>query len=396
MTDESMQRGRSNSSTTDNIVWDKKLHSVKLDFQNVKLYGREKEIDILRETYNRSMLKKGDKQLKDVVFVYGYSGVGKTALVETLRCEGAIMVAGKFDQTIRSEPFSAIVEALSELGDFVLTYNSYKLRALRDELKENFSKKRGELEAVCNLVPRIKDVLGLQDSTRTHDLTELDYQSRSFAKLTEGCQIFLRVVCHSLDNGGVVLFIDDLQWSDVASLELIKDISTDVGNNGLVFVGAYRDNEVDNVHPLATQLHQMEAQGSVNCIQLYIGDLDLVSVNKVIADAMHSNSMEPLKDLANIVYKKTDGNAFFVIQFLRSLQNDGLLFFSMDSFGWVWDAATIEAETAICENIVDFMASKIQLLVCVLFNVVTPAFKHTFISLPLASCSTASRRDGGD
>ena len=346
---------------------DRKLHSVKLDFKNVKLHGRDKEIKTLREVYNRALLRNNpnSKEPKEVVFVYGYSGVGKSALVETLRDVGAIMVAGKFDQKIRSEPFSAIVEALSELCDYILAYDSNKLSDLRVKLKEKFSKKEGELKAVCNLVPKISEVVGLgEEETRKRDQGKSEgTRSGAFTKMKEGCLLFLQVVCMSSLGAMITLFIDDLQWGDVASIDLIKDIATDDDNNSLLFVGAYRDNEVDDVHPLAVQLRQLEAMGSITNVQLYIGELDLVSVNKIIADAMHSTSMEPLKELANIVYKKTEGNAFFLIQFLRGLQKDGLVYYSMEKFSWKWDAATIEAETAVSENIVDFMAGKIRQLV---------------------------------
>jgi predicted ATPase len=362
-----MQPTRKDSTQKEAYLLDRKLHSVKLDFKNVKLHGRDKEIKTLREVYNRALLRinPNSKEPKEVVFVYGYSGVGKSALVETLRDVGAIMVAGKFDQKIRSEPFSAIVEALSELCDYILAYDSNKLSDLRVKLKEKFSKKEGELKAVCNLVPKISEVVGLgEEETRKRDQGKSEgTRSGAFTKMKEGCLLFLQVVCMSSLGAMITLFIDDLQWGDVASIDLIKDIATDDDNNSLLFVGAYRDNEVDDVHPLAVQLRQLEAMGSITNVQLYIGELDLVSVNKIIADAMHSTSMEPLKELANIVYKKTEGNAFFLIQFLRGLQKDGLVYYSMEKFSWKWDAATIEAETAVSENIVDFMAGKIRQLV---------------------------------
>jgi histidine kinase len=345
---------------------DRKLHSVKLDFKNVKLYGRENEIKTLREVYNRSILRRTNvKQPKEVVFVYGYSGVGKSALVETLRAEGAMMVAGKFDQKIRSAPFSAIVEALSELCDYILAYNLDDLSALRANFKEKFVKRKQQLFAVCNLVPKISEVMGVEEEVRKHYYTGTSAGTRSgaFTNLKEGCQLFLQVACDKKDEGNFILFIDDLQWGDVASIDLIKDISTDANINGMLFVGAYRVNEVDSVHPLAIQLRQMEVQGSVNNVQLNVGDLDVVSVNKIIADAMHSTSMEPLKDLSILVHRKTGGNAFFVIQFLRALQKDGLLYYSMETFAWVWDTAIIQKETSMNENVVDFMASKIRQLV---------------------------------
>jgi predicted ATPase len=246
-----------------------------------------------------------------------------------------------------------------------LAYDSNKLSDLRVKLKEKFSKKEGELKAVCNLVPKISEVVGLgEEETRKRDQGKSEgTRSGAFTKMKEGCLLFLQVVCMSSLGAMITLFIDDLQWGDVASIDLIKDIATDDDNNSLLFVGAYRDNEVDDVHPLAVQLRQLEAMGSITNVQLYIGELDLVSVNKIIADAMHSTSMEPLKELANIVYKKTEGNAFFLIQFLRGLQKDGLVYYSMEKFSWKWDAATIEAETAVSENIVDFMAGKIRQLV---------------------------------
>jgi predicted ATPase/signal transduction histidine kinase/CheY-like chemotaxis protein len=157
----------------------------------------------------------------------------------------------------------------------------------------------------------------------------------------------------------LVLFLDDLQWTDAASLQLLQLLMTAADCSHLFVIGAYRANEVDATHPLMVALHQLRQAGVV-VNDLVLGPLDGSDGNQLIADALVS-SPERTRPLAALVLAKTAGNPFFINEFLKSLDAEELLKFDFEQMAWQWDLGHIQAR-GLTDNVVELMTAKVRKL----------------------------------
>ena len=309
-----------------------------------KLYGRQAEIEQLLAAYERCA-----NGGKEIMLVSGYSGTGKSALVREIhkpitRNRG-YFIEGKFDQFQRVVPYFALVQAMNELVSILLSQNETQLTSLRQALQDVLGQ---EGKALTDVMPQLELIIGPQP-----DLPEVggaEAQNR-FNYLFRKLMTALSTAQHPL-----VLFIDDLQWADSSSLSLLKVLMTDFENQYLLCIGAYRDNEVNAAHPFIIALDEMAQEGAI-ISSIAIGNLSAENVNDLISDAT-GIGVEQTKDLTNLVYQKTSGNAFFVNQFLKSLYQDGLLKFDFEALQWQWDVQKIK-EKNITDNVVELMAGKV-------------------------------------
>jgi predicted ATPase/signal transduction histidine kinase/CheY-like chemotaxis protein/tRNA A-37 threonylcarbamoyl transferase component Bud32 len=316
-----------------------------------KLYGRDREVALLMATFDRVSAGKTEAML-----VKGYSGIGKSSLVNEIRKPIAgsrgYFISGKFDQFQRNVPYSAIIAAFQSLVRQLLTESETQLAQWRTKLSAALG---NNAQVIIDVVPDVELIVGQQPAAP--DLPALEAQNRFNLVF----QNFIRVFCSP--EHPLVLFLDDLQWSDSATLKLLDVIMTDVETGYLFLIGAYRDNEVNLGHPLMMALDSLRSK-AVIIHEINLAPLALADISHLIADTLHRDSVS-VQPLAELVIRKTSGNPFFVNQFFKTLYQEDLLTFKASSDGnkadWQWDITQIEA-IDITDNVVELMIQKLRRL----------------------------------
>lgn len=315
-----------------------------------KLYGREAEVETLLTAFER--VADSPQSQIEMMLVAGYSGIGKSSLVAEIhkpntRLRG-YFTEGKFDQFQRSVPYSAIASAFQGLVRQLLTESEAQLEQWREKLRRAFGTSG---QVIIDVIPEVELIVGKQPPVS--ELGPTESQNRFNLVFSK----FIRALCAK--EHPLVIFLDDLQWADSATLKLIELMMTDASMQYLFLIGAYRDNEVSPAHPLMMMLDGLRNQGAtVNSITL--APLALEHINQLIADTLHSNTNQS-QPLANLVMGKTGGNPFFVNQFLKTLHSENLITFDFERHGWQWDISNIEAQ-GITDNVVELMIGKLKKL----------------------------------
>ncbi|AFM28125.1 hybrid sensor histidine kinase/response regulator [Desulfomonile tiedjei] len=310
-----------------------------------KLYGRD------RERAELAGLLTGFKQgTKRFGFVAGDPGIGKTALVmETFKSLPERFFAwGKCEQFSRNFPYSALKDAALAMLQHILMGNDQQLQRYREKLLSALGPNAGILS---DLIPELELVIGSQPAPSPAEPQE--FRNRFNLAFFR----FFQVFCEQEEP--LILFLDDLQWIDTASLSLLEFILTDSDIGHLVFIGAFRDKEIDAQHSLHATIDRLKTC-SEHIPLIKLQSLDLDSVNAICADALNTNG-QSVGQLADLVLKKTGGNPFHVGEFLMSLYLTGLLIFDHRQGVWQWDLSHIQSRN-ITDNIVELMADKIQRL----------------------------------
>ena len=311
-----------------------------------KLYGREAEIGKLLSTFDRVSEGKAE-----VVLVAGYSGVGKSALVnevhEPILAKRGYFVSGKFDQLNRDVPYSSLIQAFRDLVRQFLTESEGHLALWQKRLSAALGSNG---QVILDVLPEVELIVGAQPPISPLPANEA--QNRFHFVF----QSFVR----ALTAGGhpLVIFLDDLQWADAPSLKLLHLLVTDPDMKHLLVIGAYRDNEVDSGHPLRLTLEALDKAGAP-VTELSLSPLSIAHVEQLVDDAVRSG--EGTLSLAEIALEKTGGNPFFLGQFLRSLADERLLRFDPSAAQWRWDLGEIRRRD-MTDNVVELMAAKIQRL----------------------------------
>jgi PAS domain S-box-containing protein len=313
-----------------------------------KLYGREREVETLLAAFDR-VVESGAPEL---VLVSGYSGIGKSSVVNELhkplvRPRG-LFALGKFDQYKRDIPYSTLVQAFQSLVRPLLSKSDAELSRWRNEIMAALGP-NGRL--MTDLIPELTLVIGEQPPVP--ELEAQQAQRRFQLVFRRFLSVFTKAE-HPL-----ALFLDDLQWLDAATLDLLEDLLTQADVRRLLLVGAYRDNEVDAAHPLMRKLTAIRSSGA-KVSEIKLGPLNPGHVGQLIADALGcaTTSAAPLSEL---VHAKTSGNPFFVLQFLYALTDEGFLAFDHGAQRWSWDLGRIHAK-GYADNVVDLMVGKLARL----------------------------------
>ena len=310
-----------------------------------KLYGREREVESLRAAFDR-IVKFGTPEL---VLVSGYAGIGKSAVVHELHKAlvppRGLFASGKFDQYKRDIPYSTLAQAFQGLIRGLLAKSEADLAPWRDALLEALGP-NGRL--MVDLVPELKLIIG--DQPPVPELPPQQSQSRFQLVFRRFLGVFAR------PDHPLALFLDDLQWLDAATLDLLEDWLTQPDVRHLLLIGAYRDNEIDATHPLRRKLEAIRKAGAL-VQEIVLAPLGLGDVGRLIADALHGER-DGAKPLARLVHEKTAGNPFFTIQFLTTLAEEGLLAFDHGEARWSWDLERIEAK-GFTDNVVELMLGKL-------------------------------------
>ncbi|MEH2280199.1 MAG: AAA family ATPase [Nostoc sp.] len=313
-----------------------------------KLYGREPEIAKLLQVFER-VVSQGKPE---VILVSGYAGVGKSSIVKEIHKpivrERGVFISGKFDQYKRDIPYSTIVQAFQTLARQILTEPENQLATWKKRIQAALGN-NGRL--ITDVIPEVELIVGEQSPIP--ELGPAESQNRFNLVFQNFISVFAQ------KEHPLTVFLDDMQWADTATLNLIQTIITGSNIQYLCFILAYRDNEIDVVHPFNLMMEKVRQYGA-RTTEILLTPLNLVYVNQLIADTLHS-SAEQVAPLAQLIIEKTDGNPFFVNEFLKTLHQENLLNFDRKHGIWQWDLAEIEAQ-GITDNIVSLMIGRMQKL----------------------------------
>ena len=312
-----------------------------------KLYGREAEVQALLDAFDRVAM--GSSEL---ILVAGFSGIGKTAIVNEVHRpitrQNGYLIKGKFDQFNRNIPFSAFVQAFRDLMAQLLSESDAHLQFWKSQILAAVGDSG---QVIIEVIPELERVIGRRPPAT--ELSGTAAQNRFNLLFQKFIQVFT-TPAHPL-----VMFLDDLQWADSASLNLIQVLIAESKTGYLLLIGAYRDNEVFAAHPLVLTLDAVrKVDARVSTITLQ--PLTPSSLNRLIADTLHCAESLSIT-LTELVMQKTQGNPFFATQFLKVLHQENLIAFDAEAGCWQWDIVGVRG-AALTDNMVEFMALQLEKL----------------------------------
>jgi predicted ATPase/class 3 adenylate cyclase/predicted Ser/Thr protein kinase len=330
-----------------------------------KLYGREGESKLLLDAFEQCADGK-----KQVVLVGGYTGIGKTALIydthiPIMRKKG-FFTDGKFEQLQRDIPYLAWTQAFNKFIDLVLTEE----KPVIEQWKKLLLQEMGVMASVVtSLIPQLEKIIGPQEDPPEIPANEV--QNR----FNYALRLFIKAICTK--EHPLVIFIDDFQWTDAASLNLLRTILTEPGLGYLLIIGAYRDNEVNESHPFVSGLADIEkewlkinetdtslafASDNILIKRIFLDNLNEESIAHLLSDTLSLSTSEAAP-LATLIEQKTHGNAFFVHRFLESLYEDGHIKLLNDhnNTRWQFQIETLQ-KLNITDNVVDLLTKKTEKL----------------------------------
>ncbi|MEG3988355.1 AAA family ATPase [Microcoleus sp. S28C3] len=310
-----------------------------------KLYGRETEVETLLQAFDRVSLG-----TTEMMLVAGFSGIGKTAVVNEVHKpivrQRGYFIKGKYDQFQRNIPFSAFVQAFRDLMGQLLTESDVQLEQWKNQILEAVGDNG---QVIIEVIPELEKIIGEQPPAV--ELSGTAAQNRFNLLFQKFTQVFTSAE-HPL-----VMFLDDLQWADSASLKLMQLLMADIGH--LFIIGAYRDNEVNPAHPLMLTLSEIQKkQATINTITLT--PLSQSLINQLVSDTLKSTENLALP-LSQLVYQKTKGNPFFATQFLKALHEENIIQFNLELGCWQCDLSKINQQ-ALTDDVVEFMALQLEKL----------------------------------
>ncbi|MEB3292249.1 MAG: AAA family ATPase [Synechococcales bacterium] len=334
-----------------------------------KLYGREAEVQILLEAFDRvasppenrvagdpkskilsGMPDRAINSKSELMLVAGFSGIGKTAVVnevhKPITRQNGYFIKGKFDQFNRNIPLSAFVQALRDLMGQLLSESDQQLQHWQTQILEAVGENG---QVLIGVIPELEQIIGKQPPAP--ELSGSAAQNRFNLLFQKFIAVFTTAE-HPL-----VIFLDDLQWADSASLQLVKLLMND--NSYLLMLGAYRDNEVSPAHPFMLTVEELKKAGAI-VHTIILTPLSFEDTNRLVAETLKC-SPELAQPLTELVDCKTQGNPFFTTQFLKALHEDGYMTFNGNCRYWECDIAQVNA-LALTDDVVEFMAVQLQKL----------------------------------
>ncbi|MEH2229270.1 MAG: AAA family ATPase [Nostoc sp.] len=310
-----------------------------------QLYGRDMEVQTLLQAFERVSLG-----ATEMMLVAGFSGIGKTAVINEVHKpivrQRGYFIKGKYDQFQRNIPFSAFVQAFRDLMGQLLSESDRQIQTWKNKILAAVGDNG---QVLIDVIPELENIIGSQPAAT--ELSGTSAQNRFNLLLPKFVQIFTSIE-HPL-----VMFLDDLQWADSASLKLLQLLIVETGH--LLILGAYRDNEVSAAHPFILTVDEIVKTGAaVNTITLQ--PLSLVNLNQLVADTLNCE-LSLAQPLTELVYQKTQGNPFFATQFLKSLHEDEYITFDWETRHWQSDIAAVRS-LSLTDDVVEFMALQLQKL----------------------------------
>jgi len=313
-----------------------------------KLYGRQKQIETLRAAFDLVI----ENSLVQVVLVSGAPGIGKSSIVRRVQRDlphqHGIFAVGKCDQYARDIPYAPLAQAFQGLLGLLMNRSDVERAGWRKKLKRALGSS-GRL--IVDLVPALQELMGQQPPVP--ELPAEDARNRFRMVFRQFVSAFAR------KEHPLTLFLDDIQWLDSASLDILEDLTTHSDIGHLLLIGAHRDADGGASNAVAEKLDKFRT-ANVRVNEVALGPLDLIEVEELVADVLQESS-EKVGGLAALVHGKTGGNPFFVTQFLGALVDDELLFRDQLTGNWAWDIGRIEAKS-FTDNVVELMGRKLKRL----------------------------------
>ncbi|MBN3898514.1 MAG: AAA family ATPase [Nostoc sp. NOS(2021)] len=324
-----------------------------------KLYGREEQVNELLAAFER--ITSGTSEM---MLVSGYSGIGKSVLVNEVnkpitRRQG-YFISGKFDQLKRNIPYASLIQAFAYLMQYLLTENNEKIEAWCNKILSALGTNG---KVITDVIPEVELIIGIQPEVAQIGATES--QNRFNHVFKEFIQVFTQ------KEHPLVIFLDDLQWADSATLNLIQLLITDTDSKYLLFIGAYRDNEVSPAHPLIQKIEEIKNSGTV-VNNLVLQPLNLDNVTNLVAETLQQTEFShdaesrifnnKIIQLAELLWNKTGGNPFFITQLIQALHQEKLLIFDFANAKWQWSIEDIQAIGITDKNVVELVASRVEKL----------------------------------
>ncbi|MEJ2403661.1 MAG: diguanylate cyclase [Candidatus Thiodiazotropha sp.] len=311
-----------------------------------QLYGRERELQELLGLFEA--VAAGETEF---CLVHGYSGVGKSALVNEidrpLVRERGFLVQGKFEQFQHGDAYTALVMAFRGLVQQIMSEPEVRLKQWCDRLSNTLAP---STRLMVDLIPELELIVGPQPAVA--ELPPAEARNRMQIVLIK----FLRVFAG--EGHPVVLFLDDLQWSDAPTLDLLRRLVVSRDLSHLLLIGAYRSNEVGAGHPLRLLLEDMQIQKRVR--QLSVGPLDRNSVAELVADTL-CRSIDETRPLSDMLYDKAQGNPFFTNELLRQFYKEGVI--TADPAGGRWNFDPDPAHwSGVSNDVIEFMVDNLRRL----------------------------------
>ncbi|MEH2185482.1 MAG: AAA family ATPase [Nostoc sp.] len=323
-----------------------------------KLYGRQAEVESLLAAFDRvanppeSPLGKGGLRGVEMILVAGFSGIGKTAVVNEVhkpivRSRG-YFIKGKYDQFQRNIPLRAFVQAFRDLMGQLLSETDAQLEQWKAKILTSLGE---NAQVIIEVIPELEKIIGQQ--LPVTELSGSAGQNRFNLLFQKFIQVF------TTKEHPLVIFLDDLQWADSASLKLMQLLISEAEINYMLVIGAYRDNEVYPAHPLMLTLAEI-CKNRVNFHTITLASLNHTDLNHIITDALKCN-LEVALPLTDLVYQKTQGNPLFTNQFLKFLHEDELINYNFDMSHWQCNIAQVRA-LAFTDDLVEFMVLQLHKL----------------------------------
>ncbi|MEH1938859.1 MAG: AAA family ATPase [Nostoc sp.] len=310
-----------------------------------KLYGRKTEVSTLLQAFEKVSFG-----ATEMMLVAGFSGIGKTAVVNEVHKpivrQRGYFIKGKYDQFQRNIPFSAFVQTFRDLMGQLLCESDAQLQIWKTKILETVGDNG---QVLIDVIPELERIIGAQSAAT--EISATAAQNRFNLLMQKFVQIF------TSQEHPLVMFLDDLQWADSASLKLLQMLMQDT--EYLLILGAYRDNEVSPIHPFILTVNEIVKNGAV-VNKIALQPLSQRDMNQLVADTLNCELLlaQPLTEL---IYQKTQGNPFFATQFLKALNDDKLIIFDLEFRHWQCDIAQVRA-LAITDDVVEFMALQLQKL----------------------------------
>ncbi|MBF0240739.1 MAG: serine/threonine-protein kinase PknK, partial [SAR324 cluster bacterium] len=313
-----------------------------------KLYGRDLEILRLQETFQ--LVCTGNSR---VMMLCGQSGIGKTALVREIHKKlvekRGYFISGKFDQLKRNESYSALIQAFRDLIGQWLGESEEQIEIWKQRLLKALGVNG---KVVTEVIPDLERIIDPQkpipEVGPVENQNRFQYTFQQFVQALAG------------PSHPLVIFVDELQWADTPSLNLLQTLLTDPDIRFLMLIGAYRDNEISAGHPLIGLVEDIQ-QSRNNLETLHLSSLKSTHVCQLVGETVQIASLDLVEQLGQLIHRKTLGNPFFVAEFLRFLHKEQLLRYDHEQLRWTWDTAQIEARQ-ITDNVVELLIGKISKL----------------------------------
>ena len=341
-----------------------------------KLYGRETQVNQLLAAFERvSREERQDKEQSqmpnpkpqiELMLVSGYSGIGKSAVVnevnKPITRQRGYFIAGKFDQFKRNIPYASLTQAIGSLMRQLLTERDVKLQDWHIKILTAVGSNG---KVIIDVIPEVELIIGKQPEVP--QLEPIPSQNRFNRVFKKFIQVFAQ------KQHPLVIFLDDLQWADSATLKLMQLLATDSDHKYLLLIGAYRDNEVSPTHPLLQTIEEIQQAGTV-VNNIVLQPLELADVTHLISDTLNESLEEnvelgifhPLnervKKLAEFSWELTKGNPFFLTQFIQTIYQENLLKFDFTTASWQWNLEEIQAIGIADQTVVELVARRIQKL----------------------------------